>query len=693
MELEALKEYIKDKTFVSYDTETNGVEKESHIIGLSICAEMGVAYYVILSYWDTAQSKLVDLETRSGIKDFIQLLVGKKLIMHNAVFDVWMTDNNFQINLMGSLDTDTMVLAHLLDENRPVGLKDLGVGIYGNDAKAEQAAMQASVTRNGGKLTKEHYELYKADADLLAYYGAKDALLTFKLFYHFIPQLYEQGLEEFFYDQECMPLLKGPTYELNTTGLRVDPHALQSLKTTLEAECLEAKAFIYQEITPLVAPEYTNTNKKNTFNIGSNQQLAWLLHFKLDNDFDLLTDGGKELCHEIGMKVPYTRQARRAFVSYVEANYGRVYKEACWDPKKKRMTAPKKIKRPWAYIQVGVKSIPPILIKRYKWVEKYYELAKAEKLLSTYVEGIQSKMKYNVIRPSFLQCGTTSGRYSSREPNFQNLPRKEKRIKGCIIARPGKTFVGADYSQLEPRVFASLSGDPALQDCFRSGDDFYSTVGAPVFNRHDCTLVKDDKDPNCFAVKYPSDRDNAKVLALAAPYGTTAPKMAAQLGRSMNEAQEIIDTYFEKFPAVHNWMLETHKEVKANGYVKNLYGRPRRMPAAKDIQKIYGNTKHASLPYEARKLLNLGVNHKCQSTGASIINRSAIRFLELVKEAALQDCHLVLNVHDELVVECRVEDAPRVAELLKYALEQTCVLKGVALEAKPVIASNLRDLK
>lgn len=689
-ELKRLKEYLADKDFVSYDTETNGVEKESHVIGLSVCADLEEAFYVILSYWCPEKKCLVDLETKDAVNPLLEILKSKQLVMHNGVFDAWMTDNNFKVSLIDSLHTDTMILAHLLDENRPIGLKDLGVGIFGDDAKKEQVEMKASVIKNGGQLTKENYELYKADADLLAKYGAKDALLTLKLFYHLVPQLYEQGLDTFFYEEESMPLCRGPTYQLNTTGLRVDPEALQTLKTTLEAECLEAKAFIYQEITPIVAKEYPRTKKANTFNIGASQQLCWLLHFKLGNDFALLTEGGRELCRALDMKIPYTASARRDFVRTLEFNYDKVYMEAQYNPKTKKMGRPKKVKRPWAYIQCGAKTLPSLATK-YKWVAKFLEYAKNQKLLTTYVEGVQSRMRYNVIRPSFLQCGTTSGRYSSRAPNFQNLPRTEKRVKACIVSRPGRVFVGADYSQLEPRVFASLSGDPELQECFRSGEDFYSVIGAGVFDKPGIPLEKDTE--GSFAKLYPKLRDQSKEIALATVYGTTAPQMAPKLKKTMDEAQEIIDKYLGRFESVHSFMLDTHEEVKDNGYVKNLYGRPRRIPAALKIREIYGNVVHARLPYEARGCLNLAVNHKCQSTGASIINRCAIRFLQLVKEAGIKDCYLVLNVHDELVAECRTEDAPLVSQLLQYAMEHTCQLPNVDLVAVPVTACNLKDLK
>lgn len=699
-ELTELQAYLADKDLISYDVETDGTEKESHVIGLSVCAEVGVAYYVILSYWDVTDQRLVDLETMRGIKPFVQSLVGKSLIMHNAVFDAWMTANNFDVELIGSVHTDTMILAHILDENRPKGLKELGVVIFGEDSKVEQTVMKESVLKNGGQLTKDCYELFKADAELLAKYGAKDALLTLKLFYHFVPQLYDEGLDKFFYEEESMPLLRGPTYELNTTGLRVDAAALQTLKTTLEAECLEAKAFIYAEINPLVQQEYPATSKAKTFNIGASQQLAWLLHFKLGNDFTLLTEGGRDLCYALNMKPPYTAAARREFVRTVESNFGRVYAEAKWNPKTKKMAPPKKVRHPWAYIQCGGKTLPGKLADKYKWVSKWLEWTKNQKILNTFVMGIQERMKYNVIRPNFNQAGTPGGRYSSNKPNFQNLPAREKsgqRVKACVVSRPGKVFVGADFSQIEPRVFASLSKDKRLMDCFASGEDFYSVLGAPVFGIYGCSLVKDEE--GSFAKKHPKLRALTKEFGLATVYGTTAPKMVlsfkdkAGIEKSVEEAQEIIDDYLDQFPQVKEFMLSTHAMVKRDGRILSEFGRPRRLPEAKKITEIYGNVAHARLPYEARQPLNLSVNFRCQSTAASIINRSAIAFLRLVKEAGIEGVRLVLNVHDELVAECWEKDKEQVAALLKHAMENTCVLPGVKLEAIPIIANNLKDLK
>jgi DNA polymerase-1 len=245
--------------------------------------------------------------------------------------------------------------------------------------------------------------------------------------------------------------------------------------------------------------------------------------------------------------------------------------------------------------------------------------------------------------------------------------------------------------QLEARVFAFMSGDRRLQASFASGDDFYSVIGAEIFQKTDCNLIKDAE--GSFSKKYPQLRQIAKIVALAATYGTTAPKMAPVMGKTMEEAQEVIDSYFEHFPDVYNFMLESYEIAKKEGRVVNYFGRPRRLPKAKELTKIYGNVPHYKLPYQARTILNLAVNHRVQSTGASIINRSTIRFLELIQQTGIEDCHLVMNIHDEIVVECLDKDAEDVKLLMQEAMENTVKLSGVALVAEPKIAKRLDELK
>lgn len=688
-DISELHRYLSDFEYVSYDCETTGLTEQDQVIGFSVCAEEDKAFYVILRKWNTQTQTLeqTQISASARITGLLQLLTTKKLIMHNGVFDCKMAESNFKIRLIDSLHTDTMVLAHLLDENRRVGLKELGKQYFGEDSTDEQAEMKASITASGGKLTKDCYELFKGDAYLIGRYGAKDALLTYKLFYQLVPELFEQGLDKFFYEDESMPLLRGPTYQLNTVGLKVDQVALTTLKKQLEAECAEAKDFISAEIANYIQEKYPGTKKANTFNIGASQQLAWLLFGKLGLEFAYLTDGGKAVCKHLGLRLPYTRAAKNDFIATCTNAVGTpIQLPSIVNGKKRNGT---KVKEPWAYIAADKRTLAK-LAPKYKWIERLLEYQRKNKILNTYIEGIESRVQYGIIRPNFLQTGTTSGRYSSRDPNFQNLPRDDKRIKACITSRPGKVFVGADYSQLEPRVFAYFSKDKRLLEAFKGTDDFYSVIGMEVYDKTDCTPKKEGS-PDAFGIKYKRLRDLSKVIALASTYGATAHQLAPTTGKSIEDTQADIENYFERFPGVREMMRDSHNMAKTTGQVTNLFGRPRRMPEAKRITKLYGNKSHGELPYDARNLLNLAVNHRIQSTGASIVNRAAILFHNNCAKLEIK-CNIVVQVHDSLVIECLEADAENVSLILEQAMTTAVKLEGIELEAVPRVGRNLADV-
>ncbi len=687
-EVEALQEYLAPFDHIAFDTETTGLTTRDEIIGYSVCAEDDRAFYVVLARWNKDKACLEYTDAKEASRALIESLKGKSLWMHNGSFDCMMVEAFFKVRLINSLEIDSMILAHLLDENRRVGLKELAKEYLGLSAADEQKEMRESVFKNGGTITKDKYEMFKCDTPIMAKYGAKDAWLTrILILNHLLPDLIEQGLEDFFFKDESMPLLRGPTYQLNTTGLQVDTNRLTSLKKQLQAECLEAKDFIYQEINPHVKEKYPGTNKTNTFNIGASQQLSWLLFGKLNLEFHTLTKGGKTACRALGLKLPYTFSARRDFISRCQNEAGSISQpEALVNGK---VVKAKKFKEPWAYIAVDKTTLKK-LSSKHKWIEKLLEYQRKMKILSTYVEGIESRIQYGIIRPNFLQHGTTSGRYSSRSPNFQNLPRDDKRIKEAIIARPGRVFVGADYSQLEPRVFAYFSNDTRLLAAFEGDDDFYSVIGMEVYGKSDC-IPRKDGSPEAFGIKYKKLRDLSKVIALASTYGATANQLAPTTGKSIEDTQLDIENYFERFPGVAQMMLNSHKKAKTQGFVTNLFGRKRRMPEAMRITKLYGNVDHGDLPYEARSLLNLAVNHQIQSTGASIVNRAAIAFHRNALLCDIQ-CNIVVQVHDSLVVECDAFEAEEVSILLQQAMENTVQLPGIKLEAIPKIGKTLAEV-
>ena len=301
IDMQNLITYLKDYEYISFDTETTGLHKGAQIVGISVCADEDQAFYLITTDLDPTPLLLA--------------LKEKKLIGHNVIFDCAKIEENYKIRLIESVHTDTMILAHLLNETRRVGLKELAKEMFGDDSTIEAEEMKASVIANGGEWSAKNKDMYKADPQILGKYGAKDAWLTYKLFLTLVPELYEQGLDKFFYEEESMPLLHGPTYDLNTTGLKVDVEALNTLKRTLMAECAEAKDFIYSEIISKIKDKYPGTNKKNTFNIGSSQQLSWLLFGQYGLEFGKLTDAGRDICQHLNMRLPYTFKAKRDFIA------------------------------------------------------------------------------------------------------------------------------------------------------------------------------------------------------------------------------------------------------------------------------------------------------------------------------------------------------------------------------------------
>lgn len=752
-EILSLVDFYSGYELIAYDTETTGLEMDCEVVGASFCATRTIAHYCVMSYWDPETKQLIRLkENKEALRKVIELIKLKNLIMHNAVYDCRVTWVEFGIQLIQSVFADTMVMAHLLDEEGPQGLKELGRIVFGETATQEQQEMKASVIKNGGiwedkKKKGAIKEMYKADPEILGKYGAKDTVLTFDLFYELFDRLTEEGLSDFFFEDECMPLLREATYDLNTVGLRVDVTKMRTLEKEMEHKVNRLIIEIEEDLAPYM-------KERPTFKISSTQQMAWLLFVRLQQPFRSLNDSGRALAKQLTGKLPYTPAQKRSFIHAVDDERRRTIglaeqaersiapvlgalkaeleearkirnkikredpslapeAEAIIDEIIERIDAlqlPAKTYRkraamlfPEKYIQVDKATLQD-LSSKFEWIQKLLSLRSEEKLLGTYVRGILSRQRYGIVYPEFRQTGTDSGRYSSSNPNFQNLPRDDKRVKSCVIARPGRTFVGADYSQLEPRVFASISQDPRLIECFERGEDFYSVVGVEIFGRQGASTYKDDE--GSFATAHKSERQVSKAVCLASAYGTTANKQAQVLRHAngkpftTEECEHIINTYFERFPGVRKMMLESHKMAKRDGKVYNLYGRPRRLPLAVKVGKMFPNISHAELEYIYRQPLNLAMNFRVQSSAASIVNRACIAFKRKCREkyaqtgdAAWLTVYIIMQVHDEIIADCDDHLVPEVKALLKESMETTTILPGVALVAEPVAAKILSELK
>lgn len=272
-----------------------------------------------------------------------------------------------------------------------------------------------------------------------------------------------------------------------------------------------------------------------------------------------------------------------------------------------------------------------------------------------------------------------------------------------------RKIIAADLNAAEARIFAHYSGDKRLQEVYTKGEDIYSRVGIDVFDRND--LSAHPKDPNFLKSVDPDLRDLVKVFVLAVVYGSSGFQVAAGMnyldskGRiDSARGDALINKYLSTYPNLRRYMVKQELMFKKHGYVRNLFGRVRRFDEAHQIYKRYGDqlldsfwAKRNGLVNErkiVKKALNAAKNFPIQSTCASIMNRSMIELGEWINQSGL-DIRILLQVHDELVIDCDESLVDIASEKLKYYMENNKYAKmlAVPLVAKPIVADNLGDAK
>lgn len=252
------------------------------------------------------------------------------------------------------------------------------------------------------------------------------------------------------------------------------------------------------------------------------------------------------------------------------------------------------------------------------------------KLKGTYVDTLPLLVgKDGRLHTTFDQSGTATGRLASSEPNLMNIPiRTEmgKRIRRAFVADPGYVLLSADYSQIELRILAHVSGDPVLSEALRAGADIHNRTAAEVFG------VPEDAVP-------PEQREIAKMVNYAVAYGLTAFGLSARLDIPGAEASAIIKRYFERYAGIQAWIDRTLETAKESGYVSSIYGRRRYLP---DLRSRNGALRQAA----ERAAINMPI----QGSAADIMKRAMILVDRALRESG-SEARLLLQVHDELVVE------------------------------------------
>ena len=275
------------------------------------------------------------------------------------------------------------------------------------------------------------------------------------------------------------------------------------------------------------------------------------------------------------------------------------------------------------------------------------------KLKSTYADGLLKVIDPDGrIRTSFQMTVTATGRLSSTEPNLQNIPTRTElgsKMREMFVAAPGHVLVDADYSQIELRLLAHISGDTAMQQAFLSGADFHTVTAARVFH------VPQDQVTHQM-------RSRAKAVNFGIVYGISAFSLSQDIGVTVQEAKEYMDRYFATYTGVKQYMTDVVDKAREQGYVETLWHRRRALPELK-------SSNFNMRSFGERVALNMPI----QGTAADIIKLAMVRVhSRLARE--------IMQVHDELIVECPEEEAPRVEALLQQEMQ------GVAELSVPLLA-------
>jgi DNA polymerase I-like protein with 3'-5' exonuclease and polymerase domains len=514
-------------------------------------------------------------------------------IGHNLVFDLTSVAKYYGGRVPAGPYFDTMIASFISDNRNKnkCGLADCLKREFGYEME---------------KGVGKEVEVY--DFNTVAKYAYLDSKYTFLLWKSLVPKLEAGDLNRVFsLEMDVLRVL----CDMKLTGAVIDTDSLEQLKIDLEAKVDEARGNIYKAAG-------------REFNINSNQEKQALLYGSKE-------DGGRGL---------------KAKVLTTKGNQK--------DKDGTELSA--------SDYSVSAEALEPYRDKD-PLVTALLEYADYNKLLSTYVipylggeierttsgktrtETKDTLLINGRLHGDFVQHGAETGRFSSRNPNLQNVPAPHtphgKAIRNLFVAPPGHKLVVADYSQIEPRVIASFSEDPIMMDNYLNSKDIYTTIG-------DTMGV---------------DRKAGKVLVLAMAYGVGPDKIASSIGCTKTEAKNLLDRFAKEFPAISAYRSKVISATRAGkpvAHIKTLTGRRRYLP---EIMSRDNGTR-AQAERQA-------FNTKIQGSAADIIKIAMVRAWSMIPKEA----RLILTVHDELVLTTPAELADETAEILRQAMEDIQVLK------------------
>jgi DNA polymerase I-like protein with 3'-5' exonuclease and polymerase domains len=743
--------HIQDFDLISFDIETSGLNtRKDCIIGFSVSSEIGKGYYLpTMEYVDGSlrDCYIEHVKCHDIAKHLLSLLKGKRIIAHNFSFDGRFTKNYYGIDLIDSLWADTMLLVHTVQEEgagvEGFALKSIakmvqeGLGLdMEKEANEEQLELKESITKNGGSVSKKNYEIFKADLPILSKYACADTDLTLRIYHYYLKILKEEGLEDFFFKDEVMPLYREVTIRMEEKGVKLDLDLIKKTEEEITVEMEEYRKRVEKEllsdtkitewIIEKASQQYPPSNK------GSYVQLL----IKLNNiELPVSEKSGKySTAAKIIAALPdsniksfiqtndasvldYSTKIKPSLMLWKKDHGGYFYNIQSRDELSDIAFNVLKIKH-LSETDNGKPQFDEDLLlelgKTLEWAKNIRIYNKLLKIKSSYVDRFLQGEEDGRYYFYYKQHATVSGRYGS---DAQQLPKPieegeedevvikyNNRIRAFLISEEGNIFVDNDYESLEPHVFAHVSGDEGLKDIFRNGWDFYSTIAIKTEKLD--KYSPDKKADNYLKKLEPQLRNKAKPYSLGIPYGMGDYALGKTLNVSTKEASELIKGYFSGFPELKKWFDSSRSLAKQQGFIKTQVGRIRHLPK---VRNIYNSIGDDILDWNYRKSLiedigedevlkmqrdyTNGLNNACnfqiQSLSASIVNRAAIQINRRLKEAGI-DGWVCAQIHDQLITEVEESRAQEAAKIVQECMENTTKI-SLQLKAPPSLSHNWKD--
>lgn len=616
---ERLKEYMdhcKQSGEYVLDVETTGLDIYNDIlVGICLYTPGETSAYVPFNHTDLQNVRVADQMSEEQVRDIvIPYLQDQELrcINHNIKFDNKKLAWDWK-QIIVNIYWDTLIAGYVLNENEPHGLKPLynKYILHGKGSSEDYGDLFEGIPFN------------YVPIDVATVYGANDGFKTYALYKFQAQYLREDHLREDFrkmyyvFREVEMPLIPLCT-DMEMRGVEIREDFAKELSEDFNKEMVEveAKCDAYVEQFKQYILDHNNLMRltKGTckINYSSPQQVAALFY-----DIFKLRSVSRKEPRGTGDKII------QKFLSTAKKK----------DTKKSREFA--------------------------EFLENYQRFKEIKKLLGTYVDKIPQvkEPKINAVYTTYNQYGAKTGRFSSSDTvskiNLQNIPSKEKRIRKIFKARDGYKLVGGDFSQIEPRVLAFLSGDESMINAYKEGKDLYAIMGSQVYQLpyEDCREFYPDGTVNA---EGKHRRTTMKSVLLGIMYERGATAIGEQFNKSAEWAQQLIDNFYKSFPKINQYRLKIENMAETYGYVTTITGRKRRLP---DMQLEDKDD------YRYQEAHRQSLNSVIQGSSADIMKLSMIAIYNDPRYKAL-DCHMIITVHDELIMEVPEDHIKEGAELL-----------------------------